>query len=100
MLNINTEENGTEITILLEGKVDTTTAPQLREEMYKYIDSFDLMIMDLKDMAYVSSAGLRVFLEADQDLISKNKKLKFINVPKSVMDVFDMTGFSNVLTIE
>ena len=100
MLNINTEENGTEITILLEGKVDTTTAPQLREEMYKYIDSFDLMIMDLKDMAYVSSAGLRVFLEADQDLIGKGKKLKFINVPKSVMDVFDMTGFSNVLTIE
>jgi anti-sigma B factor antagonist len=100
MLEIKTEENGDQIVIKPEGKVDTNTASDLREEMVKHVDSFAQIIMDLEKMVYISSAGLRVFLELDQALKAKGKTLKVKNVNGPIMDVFEMTGFASVLEFE
>ena len=97
MLNITKEENGKEITLILEGKVDTTTSPALFEEVEPLMEAYDTIIFDLKDVLYVSSAGLRVFLDTDTKMIDTNKTVKFKNVPDSVMEIFDMTGFVGVL---
>ena len=97
MLTINTEENGSEITVILEGKVDTGTAPELSEALDPLMESHDTIILDLKDVLYVSSAGLRVFLATDQTMKNNEKTAQFKNVPGPVMDIFEMTGFSNVL---
>lgn len=98
MLTINTEGSGAEITVILEGKLDTATAPELSEALAPLKNSCDTIILDLKNLKYVSSAGLRVFLAADQEMSDNGKTVKFKNVPSSVMDIFDMTGFSGVLT--
>ena len=97
MLNITKEENGKEITLILEGKVDTTTSPALSEEVEPLMEAYDTIIFDLKDVLYVSSSGLRVFLDTDKKMIDTNNTVKFKNVPDSVMEIFDMTGFVGVL---
>ena len=97
MLNITKEENGKEITLILEGKVDTTTSPALFEEVEPLMEAYDTIIFDLKDVLYVSSSGLRIFLDTDKKMIDTNKTVKFKNVPDSVMEIFDMTGFVGVL---
>ena len=97
MLNITNEENGKEITLILEGKVDTTTSPALSEEVEPLMEAYDTIIFDLKDVLYVSSAGLRVFLDTDTKMIDTNKTVKFKNIPDSVMEIFDMTGFVGIL---
>ena len=60
-------------------------------------NKYDTIIFDLKDVLYVSSSGLRVFLDTDKKMIDTNKTVKFKNVPDSVMEIFDMTGFVGVL---
>ena len=97
MLNITKEENGNEVTVILDGKVDTTASPALSEEVVPLMDQFDTIIFDLKDVLYVSSSGLRVFLDTDKKMIDTNKTVKFKNVPDPVMEIFDMTGFAGVL---
>ena len=99
MLNVTKEKNGTEMTMILEGKVDTATAPQLSDEIAKIMDEVDVLILDLEKVEYVSSAGLRVFLATDQDMDEIGKHAKLKNVPESVMDIFDMTGFTEALDI-
>lgn len=97
MLNVTKEENGNEITLILEGKVDTTASPALSEEVEPLMEAYDTIIFDLKDVLYVSSSGLRVFLDTDKKMIDTNKTVKFKNVPDPVMEIFDMTGFAGVL---
>ena len=97
MLNITKEENGNEVTVILDGKVDTSASPALSEEVEPLMEAYDTIIFDLKDVLYVSSSGLRVFLDTDKKMIDTNKTVKFKNVPDSVMEIFDMTGFVGVL---
>lgn len=97
MLNITKNENGSDITIVLDGKVDTASAPMLMEELVPIIDSFDAITFDLKDVLYVSSSGLSTFLDTDKKMLDKGKTVYFKNVPDEVMDIFDMTGFAGVL---
>ena len=97
MLNITKEENGNEVTLILEGKVDTTASPALSEEVEPLMEAYDTIIFDLKDVLYVSSSGLRIFLDTDKKMIDTNKTVKFKNVPDPVMEIFDMTGFAGVL---
>ena len=97
MLNITKEENGNEITLILEGKVDTSASPALSEEVEPLMEAYDTIIFDLKDVLYVSSSGLRIFLDTDKKMIDTNKTVKFKNVPDPVMEIFDMTGFAGVL---
>ena len=99
MLTVTKEKNGTEMTMILEGKVDTSTAPQLSDEIAEIMDEVEVLILDLEKVEYVSSAGLRVFLATDQDMEEAGKQAKLKNVPESVMDIFDMTGFTEALTI-
>lgn len=96
---INKHENGTEITISLEGRLDTSTAPQLESELNNCITDKTELIIDLSGIEYISSAGLRVLLST-QKIMNKQGSMKVRNVNDTVMDVFEITGFCDILTIE
>lgn len=89
---------GQEICLELEGRLDTTTAPQLETECKKIGDATKL-VMDFKRLDYVSSAGLRVILAA-QKVMNKQGKMIIKNVSDNIMEVFEITGFVDILTIE
>lgn len=92
----NAEE--TKLTLAIEGRIDTTTAPQFEAEIDAIADVTEL-VLDFAGVEYISSAGLRVVLKA-QKLMNQNGKMKLVNVNDDVMDVFDITGFLDILTIE
>ena len=99
MLNINKEqENGT-LTIALEGRLDTVTAPDLEAEISSSIDDVENLKFDMEALEYISSAGLRVLLSA-QKTMSKKGTMTLHNVNETVMEIFDVTGFADILTIE
>ncbi|MBR3740771.1 MAG: STAS domain-containing protein [Clostridia bacterium] len=91
--------NGTQLTIALEGRLDTTTAPELEAELKASLDSTDSLIFDLDKLEYISSAGLRVLLSA-QKIMSKKGGMKVTHVNEIVQEVFEVTGFADILTIE
>ena len=92
-------QNGGSLTIALEGRLDTTTAPELEQEIKLSLDGVTELIMDLAKLDYISSAGLRVLLFA-QKKMSKQGSMKVIHANDMVMEVFEVTGFSDILTIE
>ncbi|MDD6845153.1 MAG: STAS domain-containing protein [Clostridia bacterium] len=96
-MNIKKSLSGTELTIMLEGRLDTMTAPELEKELKENYDSITGLVLDFKDLEYISSAGLRVLLSAHKAL---NGKLVVKNVIDTVMEVFEITGFADILTIE
>ena len=87
------------ITMMLVGRLDTTTAPALDKTLNENIEDNASLVLDLKGLEYISSAGLRVLLGA-QKRIGKMGSMKLINVAEAVMEVFEMTGFADILTIE
>ena len=91
--------DGTKLTIALEGRLDTTTSPQLEAEMHPAIDDATEVIFDLEKLAYISSAGLRVLLSA-QKIMNKQGSMTIKNVCPEIMDIFDVTGFVDILNIE
>ena len=93
-----TLENGV-LTVLLDGKLDTGTTPQVTSEIEADIDSADQIIIDMKDLKYISSAGLRLLLSLHKKMAAKGG-LKVINVNETNMEIFDFTGFSDILDIE
>ena len=93
------QENGALI-LALEGRLDTTTAQQLQDVLIPAFDEAKIIKLDFVKLAYVSSAGLRVLLMGQKAATSKNAKLVIKNVSEDIMEVFDMTGFSDMLTIE
>ena len=98
-LDIQTKKEGTTQTVVLKGRLDTTTAPELDEKLDRLYDGMTDLIIDVKDMDYVSSAGLRVILKA-QKTMNKKGSMKFVGVQDSVMEIFEITGFLDFLTIE
>ena len=90
--------NGNKLTIALEGRLDTTTAPDLEAELKASLDSADSLIFDLDKLEYISSAGLRVLLSA-QKIMSKKGGMKVTHVNEIVQEVFEVTGFSDILDI-
>ena len=98
-MTINKQKNGSALTIALEGRLDTTTAPDLEKEIKSGLDGVTEMIMDFASLDYISSAGLRVLLSA-QKLMSKQGSMKVTHVNEMVMEVFEVTGFADILTIE
>ena len=88
-----------ETTIEIVGRLDTTTAPDLDKTINEDITDAKNLVLDFKALEYISSAGLRVLLGA-QKKIQKVGTMKLINVCEEVMEVFEMTGFSDILTIE
>ena len=99
MLNINKTVNGSQLTITLEGRLDTTTAPELEQELKASMDGVTDLGFDLAELAYVSSAGLRVLLSA-QKTMNKQGKMVIRNVRPEIMEIFEVTGFVDILTIE
>ena len=97
-MNITKQLNGKELTIALEGKLDTTTAPELEQELEKSLDGVDKLVFDLKDMDYISSAGLRVLLSAHKKMIGKNGML-LKNVCEEIMEIFEETGFIDMFQV-
>ena len=91
--------NGTELTVKLAGRLDTTTAPELEAAIDEYVEGIKELVLDFNGLEYVSSAGLRVILKA-QKLMNIRGSMKLINVSEAIMDVFDITGFADILTIE
>ena len=88
-----------ELVVALNGRLDTTTAPELEAELRSDIDGTALLTFDLAELEYISSAGLRVFMWA-QRIMNNQGKMKVCNVNETVMEIFYVTGFSDILTIE
>lgn len=99
MLNIQkTLENGKAL-FALEGRLDTTTAPELEKELRDSIDGVSALTLDFTDLEYISSAGLRVLL-AVQKIMNKKGEMKVSHVNETIMEIFEVTGFSDILSIE
>ena len=99
MLNIEKQLQNDALTVSLEGRLDTTTAPALEAELKSALDGVKSLTLDLEKLEYISSAGLRVLLYAQKQMnIAGEMKLK--NANETVMEIFDVTGFSDILTIE
>ena len=98
-MNITKTQNGTALTIALEGRLDTTTAPELEKEMKDLLPAATELTMDFSKLDYISSAGLRVLLSAHKVMAPKGG-MKVTNVNDIVREVFDVTGFIDILNIE
>ena len=92
-------QDGTNLEIALEGRLDTMTAPELEKELNACLDAADTLTLNLADLAYISSAGLRVLLSAHKAM-SRKGGMKVVNVNEIVKEVFDVTGFADILIIE
>ena len=98
-MNINKKlDNGT-LTIALEGRLETITAPELEAELKKSEGTADKLVFDMSGLEYISSAGLRVLLSAHKSMIGKGG-MKITHVNEIVSEVFEVTGFSDILDIE
>ena len=98
-MTITTSREGEKMQIVLEGRLDTTTAPQLEVELKRSISGITELIFDFAGLEYISTAGLRVLLAA-QKVMNKQGSLTIRNVNSVVMEVFEITGFVDILTIE
>ena len=99
MLNITKTIENNDILITLEGRLDTNTAPELDDELRKVISDADSLTLDVEKLDYISSAGLRVLLFANRNMPNQGK-MKVIHVNETIRGIFDITGFSDILTIE
>ncbi len=91
--------NGNELFVAVEGRLDTTTAPQLEEDVRQNLEGIKRLVFDFEKLEYISSAGLRVLL-AMQKIMNKQGSMTIKNVNETVMEVFEVTGFVDILTIE
>ncbi|MBR2180307.1 MAG: STAS domain-containing protein [Oscillospiraceae bacterium] len=91
--------NGAELNIKVAGRLDTTTAPELEKELTESISGAEKLALDFADLEYLSSAGLRVLLQA-QKIMNKQGEMVVKNVNETIMEIFEVTGFTDFLTIE
>ena len=98
-MTIEKKVNGTALEIALEGRLDTMTAPELEAELNKSLGSADSLTLDFSKLEYISSAGLRVLLSAHKAMSGKGG-MKVTNVNEIVKEVFEVTGFADILNIE
>ena len=88
------------ITIAIEGRVDTNTSPQVQDAILKSFQKVNQVVLDFTQCSYVSSAGLRALLIGQKTAASKKGTMKLVHVPEILMNVLQMSGFVNILTIE
>ena len=98
-MTINKTANGQTLAIALEGRLDTTTAPELEAVLKDSLEGINDLTFDFEKLDYISSAGLRVLLST-QKIMSKQGEMKILHVSDVIMEIFDVTGFSDILTIE
>ena len=99
-MNISETRAGDAIQIQIEGRVDTTTSPQLQSAILQAFQKGNKLVLDFSNVAYVSSAGLRALLIGQKTANSKGGSMTLTHVPEAVSQVFDMSGFSGILSIE
>lgn len=99
MLDIRKNAENETLTISLEGRLDTTTAPSLEAELKASLEGITELIFDFKELEYISSAGLRVLLSAQKTMNNQGKMI-IRNVRPEIMEIFDVTGFVEILNIE
>ena len=99
MLTIEKNLNAPALTVTLTGRLDTTTAPDLEKELKASLDGVTELTFDLAALEYISSAGLRVLLSA-QKTMNRQGTMKLIHVNETIMEIFEVTGFSDILTVE
>lgn len=99
MLNITKNVNGSSLKLILEGRLDTATAPQLEATLNEALAGVTSLKFDLEKLDYISSAGLRVLLSS-QKTMNKQGSMVISNVSPEVKEIFDVTGFTDILTIE
>lgn len=95
---INKQKDGTKLELALEGRLDTTTSPSLEAELKQSVDGITELVFDFEKLEYISSAGLRIMLAA-QKVMNKQGSMVVKNVNEVVSEVFEVTGFSDILTI-
>ena len=98
-MTIEKKINGEALTLIVSGRLDTQTAPELEKELDSVLAGIKELTFDFKELEYVSSAGLRVILKA-QKAMNAQGSMKLTGVNDSIMEVFDITGFLDILTIE
>ena len=98
-MTITKNMNGTTLEIALEGRLDTMTAPELEAELKESMNGAESLVLDFSKLEYISSAGLRVLLSAHKAMSGKGG-MKVTNVNEIVREVFEVTGFADILTIE
>ena len=98
-MTIEKKVNGNALEIALEGRLDTMTAPELEAELNQSLGSVDTLTLDFSKLEYISSAGLRVLLSAHKVMSAKGG-MKVTNVNEIVQEVFEVTGFADILNIE
>jgi len=98
-MTIEKKFNDDSLVLVLTGRLDTTTAPDLEKEIQDSTRGVKKLTLDFKNLEYISSAGLRVVLGA-QKLMSKQGEMNLVNVSDAIKDIFEMTGFSEILNIE
>ena len=98
-MNIAKTREGTSLTLALEGRLDTTTCPEVESVLASDLDDVKDLVLDFSKLEYLSSAGLRVILTA-QKRMNKQGTMKLRSVNASIKEVFDITGFSDFLVIE
>ena len=98
-MTIEKKQNGTCLEIRLGGRLDTTTAPELEAELSRSLTGLTELTLDLEELEYISSAGLRVLLSA-QKRMNKQGEMKVTHVGEAIMEIFEVTGFSDILNIE
>lgn len=92
-------KNENELTLAVVGRLDTTTAPQLEAELKQSIGGVEKLVLDFGALEYLSSAGLRVLLSA-QKVMNRQGKMAIRNVNETINEIFEITGFSDILTVE
>lgn len=98
-MTIEKKLNNNELTVTLEGRLDTVTAPSLEAELKANLDGIQELVLDFQKLEYISSAGLRVLLMA-QKTMNKQGSMVIRNVNETIAEVFEITGFADMLTIE
>ena len=98
-MKINKQKNGSKLTVALEGRLDTSTAPELESQLGSSLEGVTSLVFDLKELEYISSAGLRVLLSA-QKIMNKQGSMTVTGCNEGILEIFEITGFSDILTIK
>lgn len=99
MMNVTMNRNGKELTVGIEGRLDTVTAPEFEQKLEPQLEGVEKLILDLSELKYISSAGLRVFLSCMKAMDDRGELL-VRNVRPEIMDILEVTGFADDLNIE
>lgn len=98
-MTVNQNKNENKLTYAIEGRIDTKTAPELEKALEGALEGITELVFDFAEVSYISSAGLRVLLKAQKQM-NKQGEMRILHANEDVMEIFEVTGFSEILTVE